>query len=190
LYVFSVEDAAGNGRARERVDGLKKNQGASETRHTGVSALRASRIHQTADHWLTPAAIASRLCEPVRTNAKHKSAIIVMPGFVKVNYKPLPAESASNKSFSMQRTLVQQIRIQCSTEIMTMPISSNPTDGRRRIVQIQPLMQPPWKAGLEVSTDSRGRDSLCIATDSWEQHLMPSFSLPVNLLWIAGQVWC
>jgi hypothetical protein len=37
-----------------------------------VSALRASRIHRTADHWLTPAAIASRLCEPVRTNAKHK----------------------------------------------------------------------------------------------------------------------
>jgi hypothetical protein len=72
LYVFSVEDAAGNSRARERVDGIKKNQGASETRHTGVSALRASPIDRTADHWLTPAAIASRLCEPVRTNAKHK----------------------------------------------------------------------------------------------------------------------
>jgi hypothetical protein len=71
-YVFSVEDAAGNSRARERVDGLKKNQAASETRHTGVSALRASPIDRTADHWLTPAAIASRLCEPVRTNAKHK----------------------------------------------------------------------------------------------------------------------
>jgi hypothetical protein len=70
--VFSVEDAAGNSRARERVDGLKKNQAASETRHTGVSALRASPIDRTADHWLTPAAIASRLCEPVRTNAKHK----------------------------------------------------------------------------------------------------------------------
>jgi hypothetical protein len=72
LYVFSVEDAAGNSRARERVDGIKKNQAASETRHTGVSALRASPIDRTADHWLTPAAIASRLCEPVRTNAKHK----------------------------------------------------------------------------------------------------------------------
>jgi hypothetical protein len=72
MYVFSVEDAAGNSRARERVDGLKKNQAASETRHTGVSALRASPIDRTADHWLTPAAIASRLCEPVRTNAKHK----------------------------------------------------------------------------------------------------------------------
>jgi hypothetical protein len=72
-YVFSVEDAAGNSRARERVDGLKKNQAASETRHTGVSALRASPIHRTAD-WLTPAAIASRLCEPVRTNAKHKQS--------------------------------------------------------------------------------------------------------------------
>jgi hypothetical protein len=72
--VFSVEDAAGNSRARERVDGLKKNQAASETRHTGVSALRASPIDRTADHWLTPAAIASRLCEPVRTNAKHKQA--------------------------------------------------------------------------------------------------------------------
>jgi hypothetical protein len=71
-YVFSVEDAAGNSRARERVDGLKKNQAASETRHTGVSALRASPIDRTADHWLTPAAVASRLCEPVRTNAKHK----------------------------------------------------------------------------------------------------------------------
>jgi hypothetical protein len=71
-YVFSVEDAAGNSRARERVDGLKKNQAASETRHTGVSARRASPIDRTADHWLTPAAIASRLCEPVRTNAKHK----------------------------------------------------------------------------------------------------------------------
>jgi hypothetical protein len=75
LYVFSVEDAAGNSRARERVDGLKKNQAASETRHTGVSALRASPIDRTADHWLTPAAIASRLCEPVRTNAKHKHVI-------------------------------------------------------------------------------------------------------------------
>jgi hypothetical protein len=71
-YVFSVEDAAGNNRARERVDGIKKNQAASETQHTGVSALRASPIDRTADHWLTPAAIASRLCEPVRTNAKHK----------------------------------------------------------------------------------------------------------------------
>jgi hypothetical protein len=75
-YVFSVEDAAGNSRARERVDGLKKNQAASETRHTGVSALRASPIDRTADHWLTPAAIASRLCEPVRTNAKHKHLFI------------------------------------------------------------------------------------------------------------------
>jgi predicted RNA binding protein YcfA (HicA-like mRNA interferase family) len=73
-YVFSVEDAAGNSRARERVDGLKKNQAASETRHTGVSALRASPIDRTADHWLTPAAMASRLCEPVRTNAKHKQS--------------------------------------------------------------------------------------------------------------------
>jgi hypothetical protein len=77
MYVFSVEDAAGNSRARERVDGLKKNQAASETRHTGVSALRASPIDRTADHWLTPAAIASRLCEPVRTNAKHKQADIM-----------------------------------------------------------------------------------------------------------------
>jgi hypothetical protein len=74
-YVFSVEDAAGNSRARERVDGLKKNQAASETRHTGVSARRASPIDRTADHWLTPAAIASRLCEPGRTNAKHKLQI-------------------------------------------------------------------------------------------------------------------
>jgi hypothetical protein len=65
--VFSVEDAAGNSRARERVESGKKNLRASETRHT----LRASMMFRSADHWLTPAAIACRLCEPVRKNAKH-----------------------------------------------------------------------------------------------------------------------
>jgi hypothetical protein len=65
--VFSVEDAAGNSRARERVESGKKNPRASETQHT----LRASMMFRSADHWLTPAAIACRLCEPVRKNAKH-----------------------------------------------------------------------------------------------------------------------
>jgi hypothetical protein len=44
VYVLSVEDAAGNSRARQRVDGIKTQPRASKTRHIGVSALRASLI--------------------------------------------------------------------------------------------------------------------------------------------------
>jgi len=57
---------------RERGEGVKTGPPASKTRHTGVSALRASRILWLADHWLTPVAIASRLFEPVGAIAPHR----------------------------------------------------------------------------------------------------------------------
>jgi len=69
-YVVSIEDAAGNSRARERVETMEKNL-ERRRRDTLEPALRASLILRSVAHWLTPAAIPFRLCEPVKRNAKH-----------------------------------------------------------------------------------------------------------------------
>ena len=72
-YVFSVEDAAGSSHVRERVEGVKKKPASvGDAAPWGVGSPSLP-FFRSANPWLTPAALASRLGEPAITDAKHIS---------------------------------------------------------------------------------------------------------------------